>query len=82
MSEGLSERDRIILDIRINADDRLVQHYRDKFSNARSEFVDAYFRYDFEKAGKAFMEMNAYNNLLKEIEEYKVKITGCNSTDI
>ena len=73
MSEGPSERDRIILDIRINADDRLVQHYRDKFSNARSEFVDAYFRDDFEKAGKAFMEMNAYNNVLKEIEEYKLK---------
>ena len=49
------------------------EHYRDKFSNARSEFVDAYFRDDFEKAGKAFMEMNAYINFLKEIEEYKVK---------
>jgi hypothetical protein len=82
MSEGPSERDRIILDIRINANARLVQYYRDKFSNARSEFEDAYFRDDFEIAGKAFMEMNAYNNVLKEIEEYKVKITGCNSTDI
>jgi hypothetical protein len=50
-----------------------VQHYRDKFSNARSEFEDAYFRDDFEIAGNAFMEMNAYNNVLKEIEEYKIK---------
>jgi hypothetical protein len=73
MSEGRSERDRIILDIRINANARLVQYYRDKFSNARNEFEDAYFRDDFEKAGKAFMDMNAYNNVLKEIEEYKVK---------
>ena len=73
MSEGPSEIDRIILDIRINANDRLVQQYRDKFSNARSEFVDAYFRDDFEKAGKAFMETNAYINFLKEVEEYKAK---------
>ena len=73
MSEGPSERERIILDIRINANDRLVQYYQDRFSNARSEFEDAYFRDDFETAGKAFMKMNAYNNVLKEIEEYKVK---------
>jgi hypothetical protein len=73
MSEDPSERDRIILDIRINANDRLVQYYRDKFSNARSEFEDSYFRDDFEIAAKAFMEMNFYNNVLKEIEEYKVK---------
>ena len=31
MSEGPSESDRIILDIRINANDRLVQYYREKF---------------------------------------------------
>jgi hypothetical protein len=73
MSEDPSERNRIILDIRINANDRFVQHYRDKFSSARSEFEDAYFRDDFELAGNAFMEMNAYNNVLKEIEEYKIK---------
>ena len=72
MSSGPGERDRIILDIRINASDRLVQHYRNKFSTARNEFEDAYFRDDFEIAGKAFLEMNAYNNVLKEIEEYKV----------
>ena len=58
MSEDPSERNGIILDIKINANDRFVQNYRDKFSNARSDFEDAYFRDDFEIAGNAFMEMS------------------------